>query len=146
MKRALAALLFIVPLTASAASAPQAVIVMMKPSSRFAAKSLSTSFDPNVSVDARDLRELPNIHGFAANLTDEEIAALKASGEVVSIEPDREVRAFADSVTAGQQTTPYGVKDVNAPAVWSVTRGKSLSNGPAIHVAIIDTGIDYNYS
>ena len=49
-------------------------------------------------------------------------------------------------MTPGQQTTPYGVNDVNAPAVWPVTRGKSLANGPAIHVAIIDTGIDYNYS
>jgi subtilisin family serine protease len=147
MKRAFAALLFIVPLAASAASAPtQAVIVMMKPASRFALKSLSASFDPNVSAEARDLRDLPNIHGFAANLTDEEIAALKASGDVVSIEPDRERHAFADSVTSGQQTTPYGVKDVNAPGVWSVTRGTSLSNGPAIHVAIIDTGIDYNFS
>ena len=35
--------------------------------------------------------------------------------------------------------------DVDAPPVWPVTRGKSLSNGPAIHVAIIDTGIDYNF-
>jgi subtilisin family serine protease len=145
MKRAaLAALLFIVPLAAFAAPATQSVIVMTKPSGRFAAKSLSTMFDPQVSDEQRDLRELPGIHGFVANLTDADIAALKASGNVVSIEPDLERHAFAtDSVTAGQQTTPYGVNDVNAPAVWPVTRGKSLSNGSAIHVAIIDTGIDY---
>jgi len=147
MKRAaFVALLFIAPLTAFASAPTQAVIVMMKPASRFAAKTMSTSFDARVSADERDLRELPAINGFAANLTDEDIAALKASGNVVSIEPDLERHAFADSVTAGQQTTPYGVTDVNAPAVWPVTRGKSLANGPAIHVAIIDTGIDYNYS
>jgi subtilisin family serine protease len=146
MKRAaLVALLFIVPFTAFAASAPtQAVIVMTKQSSRFSVKSLSTSFDQSVSADERDVRELPGVHGFAANLTSDDIASLKASGEVVSIEPDYERHAFSDSVTAGQQTTPYGIADVNAPQVWSVTRGKSLSSGPAIHVAIIDTGINYN--
>src|SRR5258708_14043325 len=32
------------------------------------------------------------------------------------------------------------------PAGWAVTRGKSLSSGQAIQVAIIDTGIDYNFS
>lgn len=151
MKRAaLVALLFIVPFTAFtafAASAPtQAVIVMTKQSVRFSVKSLSTSFDPNLSADERDLRELPGIHGFAANLTSDEIAALKASGDVISIEPDLERHAFADTITAGQQTTPYGVTAIDAPPVWPLTRGKSLSNGPAIHVAIIDTGIDYNNS
>jgi subtilisin family serine protease len=149
MKRAaFVALLFIVPLTAFAASAPtQAVIVMTKQGTRVAAKaSLSSLFDPNISADERDLRELPAVNGFAANLTDGEIAALKASGSVLTVEPDRERHAFADTVQAGQQTTPYGVNDVNAPAVWPVTRGKSLSNGPAVHIAIIDTGIDYNNS
>ena len=34
-------------------------------------------------------------------------------------------------MTPGQQTTPYGINSVNAPAVWPVTRGKSLANGPA---------------
>jgi serine protease len=147
MKRAaFAALLFIAPLTAFAAAPTQAVIVMTKPSTHFAAKSLSAMFDPNVSADERDLRELPGINGFAANLTDAEIAALKASGTTVSIEPDLERHALVDTITAGKQTTPFGMTSVNAPAVWPVTRGKSLANGPAIHVAIIDTGIDYNYS
>jgi subtilisin family serine protease len=147
MKRAaFVALLLIAPLTAFASTPTQAVIVMMKPAGHFAAKSLSTMFDANVSADERNLRELPNINGFAANLTDDDIAKLNASGNVVSVEPDREVHAFADTITPGQQTTPYGINSVNAPAVWPVTRGKSLANGPAVHVAIIDTGIDYNYS
>jgi subtilisin family serine protease len=147
MKRAaLVALLFIAPLTAFASAPTQAVIVMTKPTTHFAAKSMSAIFDPAISADERDLRELPGIHGFAANLTDAEIAALKASGMTISIGPDLERHAFADSVTPGQQTTAYGINDINAPAVWPVTRGKSLANGPAIHVAIIDTGIDYNYS
>src|SRR5882724_10864510 len=103
MKRAaLSVLLLIVPFTAfAAASAPtQAVIVMMKQSGHLSVKSLSTSFDPNVSADERDVRDLPGIHGFAANLTSDEIASLKASGNVISIEPDYERHAFADTITA----------------------------------------------
>jgi serine protease len=148
MKRAaLSVFFFIVPFTAFASSAStQAVIVMMKQTGRLTVKSLAVNLDPSVSDDARDVRDLPGIHGFAANLTSDEIASLKASGNVISIEPDLERHAFADSVSVGQQTTPYGVADVDAPPVWPVTRGKSLSNGPAIHVAIIDTGIDYNFS
>jgi serine protease len=148
MKRlAFVALLFIVPLTAFAASAPtQAVIVMTTPGGHLSARSLSTSFDPTISADERDVREFTAIHGFAANLTSDEIASLKASGNVVSIEPDFERHALLDSVTAGQQTIPYGLTAIDAPAVWPVTRGKSLANGPAIHIAIIDTGIDYHNS
>jgi subtilisin family serine protease len=147
MKRAaLTVLLFVVPFTAFAASAPtQAVIVMMKQTGRLTVKSLAANLDPSVSDDERDVRDLPGIHGFAANLTADEIASLKASGKVISIDPDLERHALTDSVSVGQQTTPYGVTAIDAPPVWPVTRGKSLSNGPAIHVAIIDTGIDYNY-
>ena len=77
-----AALLFIVPFGSFAASVPtQAVIVMMKQNRGLSVKSLSTSFDQNVSADERDVRELPGIHGFAANLTSDEIASLKASGQ-----------------------------------------------------------------
>ncbi len=147
MKRAaLFTLLLIVPLTAFAAAPTQAVLVMTKPTGHFTAKSLSTSFDPSISAGERDVREFTGIHGFAANLTAEEIASLKASGGIVLIEPDLERHAFADTITAGKQTTPYGVTAIDAPPVWAVTRGKSLANGPAIHVAIIDTGIDYNDS
>jgi serine protease len=148
MKRAaFATLLFVIPFAAFAAPPPtQSVIVMTRQGTMLAAKSFSASFDPNVSDDERDLRVLSGIHGFAANLTDGEIAALKASGTVTSIEPDLERHAFADTIQAGQQATPYGVTNVNAPGVWPVTRGKSLSSGPAIHVAIIDTGIDYRHT
>jgi len=143
MKRAaFAVLLFIAPLTAFAYTPRQAVIVMTKAPGRFAVKSLAASFDPSTAGE-RDVREFTAIHGFAANLTADEIAALKSSGEVIEIEPDGERHALFDSVTAGQQTIPYGVNAVNAPSVWPVTRGKSLNGGPAIHVAIIDTGIDY---
>src|SRR4051812_5484407 len=108
MKRAaFAALLFVIPFAVFAAPPPtQPVIVMTKQATVLAAKSFSASFDPSISDDERDLRVLTGIHGFAANLTDGEIAALKASGSVTSIEPDLERHAFADTIQGGRQTTP----------------------------------------
>jgi serine protease len=144
MKRiAFAAFLFAIPLSAFGASTErQAVLVMTKPAAHMAIKSLAATFDP-AAADERDVREFTAIHGFAANLTSDEIASLKASGDVISVEPDFERHALVDTVTTGTQTIPYGLNSVNAPAVWPITRGKSLNGGPAIHVAIIDTGIDY---
>jgi subtilisin family serine protease len=144
MKRtAIAILLFIAPLTAFGAYTPrQSVLVMTRPRAHSAAKPLASIFDPATAAE-RDLREFSAIPGFAANLTAGEIAMLNASGDVVTIEPDGERHAFSDSITPGQQTIPYGVTAVNAPLVWPITRGRSLNGGPPIHVAIIDTGIDY---
>jgi subtilisin family serine protease len=144
MKRtAFAALLFIVPLAAFGASAErQAVLVMTRPAAHTAIRSLAATFDP-AAADERDVREFTSIHGFAANLTAQEIAALKASGDVITIEADGERHALLDTVATGKQTIPYGLNAVNAPALWPVTRGKSLNGGTPVHVAIIDTGIDY---
>jgi len=144
MKRTvLAALLFAVPFAAIGASAQrQAVLVMTRPAAHMTIKALAATFDP-AAADERDVREFTAIHGFAANLTPEEIASLKASGNVISVEPDFERHALFDTVSAGTQTIPYGLNAVSAPALWPITRGKSLNGGPAIHVAIIDTGIDY---
>jgi len=144
MKRiAFAALLFAVPFAAIAASADrQAVIVMTRPAAHMAIKSLAATFDP-AAADERDVREFTAIHGFGSNLTAGEIAALKASGNVISIEPDGERHALFDTIATGTQTIPYGLNAINAPALWPFTRGKSAAGSPAIHVAIIDTGIDY---
>src|SRR2546428_750755 len=111
MKRtAFAALLFAVPFAAFGASTQrQAVMVMTRPAAAHVTiKSLAATFDP-AAADERDLREFTAIHGFAANLTAEEITSLKASGEVISIEPDGERHAFFDTVTTGKQTIPYGL-------------------------------------
>jgi len=144
MKRTAFLSLLFLPLTAFASTYTprQAVIVMTNPSTHLSIRSLAATFDP-ATADERDLREFTAIHGFSANLTDEEIGALKASRDVILIEPDRERHAFSDTITPGVQTTPYGLSAINALPVWSATRGKSLNGGRAIHVAIIDTGIDY---
>src|SRR5207244_784531 len=84
------------------------------------------------------------VNAFAADLDETEIAALKKNREVEYIEEDPERHILADSITPGQQTTPYGVNLVQAPQAWPITRGRSLDPSKPIRVAIIDTGIDYN--
>ncbi len=100
-------------------------------------------FEPGVRATLR-IREFSVINGFAADLTDAQATRLVQSGEVEDIEPVVERHVFADSVTPGQQTTPYGVTMVNAPSVWPVTKGRAINGTGPIHVAVIDTGIDYH--
>jgi subtilisin len=56
------------------------------------------------------------------------------------IEPFRSSRLAPDEGQApvGQEI-PWGIKRVNAPAAWDITRGQGVK------VAVIDTGIDYNH-
>ena len=84
------------------------------------------------------------INGFDAELTDDQLKRLLATGEVEDIEPVVERHVMADAVTPGQQTTPWGISAVHAPDVWPVTKGAALNGTGPIHVAVIDTGIDYH--
>jgi serine protease len=101
----------------------------------------------------RDIRAWDIVDAFAANLTDAEVTQLRASPHVAFIEPVVERRLVplhsrttpnSDTVTPGRETIPYGVSMVNGPSVWAVSRGAG-KNGTPTHVAIIDTGIDYNH-
>lgn len=80
-----------------------------------------------------------------ANLTDREIDALKANKDVVAVEEDGEMHALqtnlllegAPEVLA--ETIPVGVNQIKAPAGWGA------SQGLAIKVFILDTGIDSDH-
>ncbi len=100
-------------------------------------------FDPSERAEMH-VRRFSIVNGFAADLTDAQVTRLLESGEVVDVEPVVERHVFTDSVTPGQQTIPYGVSMVNAPAVWPVTKGRTINGIGPIHVAVIDTGVDYN--
>lgn len=100
------------------------------------------------SAEARlhAVRPFQSVDAFAADLTEDDVAALKRSPEVRYISPvverhaldNAELRPQTDtSPYATAQTIPYGVTMVRAPQVWRVTKGA----GP-INVAILDTGID----
>lgn len=98
---------------------------------------------------AHRVRTFANVSGFAADLTEEEAAALRASGEVVTVEPvvDRFASELGTdgSFTAAPnaeydaQVTPWGIAMVRAAEVWPVTQGEQ------VHVAVIDTGIDLQH-
>jgi len=100
----------------------------------------------------RDVRTFRTLDAFAANLTDDEVAELRASSDVKVVEPIKE-RHINDDVPIiphpkptdapspadspfNHQVVPYGIDLVHAPQVWGVGRGEN------INVAIVDTGVD----
>lgn len=99
------------------------------------------------------IRSFKSVHGFAAVLTEAEVAELKRSGDVLFIEPDlpryaigmisgeapqrRQIAPLGISASAeAPQQVPYGVNMVAAPRIWTVGRGKTIK------VGVIDTGIE----
>lgn len=91
-----------------------------------------------------DVRTFENINGFAATLTDEEATDLRASFDVVSVQPviERQASALPANVTSNaplftKQVVPWGLDAIHARQVWPVTRGSKTVN-----VAVLDTGID----
>ncbi|HVT02383.1 MAG TPA: S8 family serine peptidase [Thermoanaerobaculia bacterium] len=115
---------------------------------------------PEVGTDA-GISEFKSVAGFAAELSDDEVANLRKNQEVrfVELDPERYLdgiapcqRSFEDfNLFYGEgatrptlnetrnfqgQTTPYGISLVNAQKVWSVARGRGIK------VGVIDTGID----
>jgi subtilisin family serine protease len=125
----------------------RSVLVATRHASHLSIRSLATSFDP--SAPGRNYTQFQIVNGFAANLTDAEIASLRKSPEVLYVEDDVERHAFSAPAARSQaltpapaavgQITPYGITDVAAPQAWVAGRG----NG--VNVAILDTGIDYNH-
>jgi serine protease len=86
------------------------------------------------------------IPAVAAQLDANQVKQLRENPDVKYIEPDYKIYALgsidtnADSSSdinalSSSQTIPYGVTMVNAPAVWSRTKGAG------VRVAVMDTGI-----
>lgn len=143
MKRiAVLGFLAVFPLTLMAAPSRRYVVSTTRPFDVAERELPREDFEGRPRAALR-LRSFKVINGFAADLTDDQVVRLLNSRVVDDIEPAVERHALADSVTAGQQTTPFGVSMVNAPSVWPVTKGAAINGTGPIHVAIIDTGIDY---
>lgn len=102
-----------------------------------------------------DVRTFQTLDAFAANLTDAEVAALRASSDVRVVEPIKERHINEDPIIPRpkptsstpappspsdspftHQLTPYGIDLIHAPLVWPAGRGDN------INVAIVDTGVD----
>jgi serine protease len=97
-------------------------------------------------VRAHSVRAFEAVDAFAADLTSEEVAALKRSPEVRFVTPTVERHALFDgtplhasangSAYRAQQTVPEGVTMIRATNLWRYTKGAG------INVAILDTGLD----
>lgn len=140
-KRTLAVVLFTCALT-SAAFAGQRYLVMTRGpirESRGLARSAYESAD----------RSFANVDAFAANLSDEQVAAMRHDSGVRFVEPvvERHIEtistrphaATAAAIYTDHQTIPWGVDAIHARDVWPYTRGAG------VNVAVIDTGIDFTH-
>jgi subtilisin family serine protease len=122
-------LLLLLGVTATAAPATRYIVALQPAGKRPALRAVA--------------RELPVINGFAADLSDDEVAALRKSSAVRYVDPVVE-RHLLDEPHAPQvnvsplsltQTVPYGIDLVHARDVWPYSRGAN------VNVVIIDTGI-----
>lgn len=133
-------LLVLLPAGAFAQTTRRYIVVTRQPAGEAIRGLRTDDWQPRAGTA---LREFRYINAFAADLTDDEVAALKSSRQVRWIEPVLERHLLADSVAPGQQTTPYGVDMVHAKDVWPVTKGQGIDGLTRIHVVVIDTGIRY---
>ncbi|HEX6158547.1 MAG TPA: S8 family serine peptidase, partial [Thermoanaerobaculia bacterium] len=94
-----------------------------------------------VDVQPRAARAFESVNGFAADLTEREVAALAKSPNVAWVEPVLERHALGEVAAnaTSTQATPYGIDLIHAPQVWTGARGA------AINVVVADTGIDFNH-
>ena len=142
-RRLLLGILLIFPAVLFAAPTQRYIVLTRHPFDS-AVRALPTDdFSPGPRA-AMHIRRFKAIDAFAATLTADQIQRLNDSSEVQLIEPAVERHAMDDAIIPGEQITTYGVRMVNAPQVWPVTQGKAVDGSGPIHVAIIDTGIDYN--
>jgi subtilisin family serine protease len=154
MKRVLVPILLLIaalPLTAATTSR---YLVATRHGARAASLRVLHSFSESGDFAERGVRSFHVIDGFAADLTDDEAAALRRSPDVryVSKVVERHIadaganvgRALQPAPDASPylhaQTIPYGIDMVHARDVWPLTKGSDTVN-----VAVLDTGIDYKH-
>jgi subtilisin family serine protease len=140
-------------LASSDADGREPVIVMFRPPSGVRAARVME--DKLQRLGAPVKYSWPHLNMAAARLSPEEKQALAQDPEVLSIHPDRIVRALGVNLPAPMRTlnatgdvreyTP-GLKLVQAPDVWDAnTDGTLDANAPVgqgIRVCVIDSGID----
>lgn len=132
-----AAVLFAVP--TFAADLGRYIVVTNRP-----ARQITRLVPMQDSVADRDVILYESINGYAADLSADEVAALRQSPDVRYVEPVKERHAFEiDAPVASSetrnitgQTVPYGIDLVHARDVWPVAKGAT------INVVVTDTGID----
>jgi len=89
--------------------------------------------------EKRDVTAFQSFTGFAAYLTAEEVAALRASNDVRWVERVVPRHALEQDRNPLRQTIPLGLQSIFARQAQAATAKAT------INVAIIDTGIDYHH-
>jgi subtilisin family serine protease len=118
--------------TADAPSAAGSVVVLRE---AVDAASVTDRLEKGAGFTA-DRRYGTALKGFAARLTDTQIARLKADPEVAAVVPDIPFHADAPAPVAARETVPPGIRRVRAA---TTTQASGPANGA---VAVIDTGLD----
>ncbi|HEV7923304.1 MAG TPA: S8 family serine peptidase [Thermoanaerobaculia bacterium] len=143
MKPIIAFVLTVAAAATAWAAPTRRYIVLTRHTPRLSEQRLFRDVDASAE---RAVRPFRNAQAFAADLTAEQVAELRASGEVRSITPvvERSLNDLAaaphENYTLGQ-TVPYGIDLVHARDLWPVTKGEGNVN-----VAIVDTGIDFDHA
>jgi serine protease AprX len=122
----------VVPSVAAAASPTRQVevIVQLQP-----AAGPAMGRDLLRAADARDVRELPIVNGFAARMSAAAATTLARQPDVRAVTPNAPVDP-SGSIDVSRLATAYG-PSINADKVWN---GLNLT-GRGVGVAVIDTGI-----
>ncbi len=134
MRRALLAV-FLTCAVTNVASASQRYLVMTR--------------GPLHDAHAVGRRAFNNVDAFAADLTPDEVAAMRHDSSVRFVEPvvERHIETITPrprattsaAIYTDHQTIPWGVDAIHARDVWQFTRGAG------VNIAVIDTGIDFTH-
>ncbi|WP_404366906.1 S8 family serine peptidase [Corallococcus coralloides] len=141
-------------------SAPDGVIITYKP--KVTASALAASADIAAAVEREGgtvMRRIPNMNVVSARLSPEAISALKLRPDVVSVSPNRRVRAMGlptppplaswqgmlnTQGSVGEYTE--GLKMIQAPQVWDANNDGVIDTGAptgeGVKVCVIDSGWD----
>lgn len=140
MKRPVLALLTLLVATSLVADETRRYIVVTKRPVR-TERIAATLREMRADVQPRAARAFDSVNGFAADLTEAEVATLQQSPNVAWVEPVLERHALGEVAAnaTSTQSTPYGIGLIHAPEVWIGATGK------AINVVVVDTGIDFNH-
>lgn len=133
MKRTFPAVLALFLTTAAFAAETQRYLVATRrPAMQAAMRQIE-------DIETRAVVPFETFNGFAADLTEADVASLRASGEVRWVEPVLERHAFAQERDLLRQIVPFGLN-----AIYARQAQLGRVEG-VINVVVADTGLDYHH-
>jgi subtilisin family serine protease len=137
MKRTVLAILLLASTAAFAADTQRYIIGTKKPVREGAAAAVKLMIGEDFVP--RTVVPFESLNGFAADLTEADLALARQSSAVRWIEPVLARHKFLQPRNPMKQTVPLGLRAIFAPQAQT-----GLSKA-IINVVVIDTGIDYNH-